>query len=117
MNKLKQVYSITLDRFRKDGNLVEFSVFGDFNMKTIQWDKFFICSHVGDKTTSDFWFGNDFTINPGMATFNFKSKKEAIDFLDDFKLKWELETNNILSYQREKKFEELGELGQSNEFE
>lgn len=108
MYKTKKVYSISIDGFEKINNKnVEFSVFGVFDMSTLLWSNFFVCSHVGDKTTIDLCTIGNGNISSITAKFKFKTKIEAIQFLDDFKLKWELESNDVLSYQREKKLDDL----------
>lgn len=107
MKKIKKVYSIKINGFEKFGKPIEFSIFGSFDMHTMLWDNFFACSHQGDKTTEDLYSISGIAIGPKFAKFIFSTKKEAIQFLDDFKLKWELESNDVLSYQREKKLDDL----------
>lgn len=103
MYKQKKVYSITINGFKN----VEFSVFGVFDMSTFLWSNFFVCSHIGDKTTNDLCSIDNSNITPFTAKFKFKTKIEAIQFLDDFKLKWESETNDTLAYKREKKLDDF----------
>jgi hypothetical protein len=107
MFKLKKIKTTTIKDFQNDGKDVEFSIFGEFDLDKLNWDCFFVCSHIGDKTTNDLCSIGGLNISSPFAKHIFDTKKKADDFLEDFKLKWELETNDITSYKREKSLNDL----------
>lgn len=108
--KLKLLYNIDIKEFTSGGAKVDFSIFGVFSTLTTQW-KYYVVSHINNRMTHDLCNirnnNNSISVDSVNTGREFPTKEDAIEFLKDFKIKWETGSNNTTSEIRDKKIDDI----------
>ena len=109
--KGKFLYTIDLKDYRTARNDdVKLSVYGVFDTSSVLWS-YYVISHVNNKLTNDLC--NIEYRDNGISCYNvrsgrkFETKEECIEFIQDFKIKWETGSNDSKSEVRDKKINEI----------
>lgn len=109
--KGKILYTIDLKDYRTARNDdVKLSVYGVFDTSSVSWS-YYVISHANNKLTSDLcntqYSGDNIDHYNAKSCRNFKTKEECIEFIQDFKIKWETGSNDSKSELRDKKIDEI----------
>lgn len=108
MIKLKKLHTTTIKEYSTSSRDVEFSIFGLFDTTKVEWS-YFLVSHIGNEMTPDIG-GTVTSISIDKIKLfgkNFKTKELAMDFLTEFKEKWETGSNDIRQERRDKKINDI----------
>jgi hypothetical protein len=112
MPRGKFLYSTKIkDYITSRGDQIEFSVYGVFDTTKVLWD-YYVISHVNNKLTSDLCNLHLMNVD-SITTSNvrcgrkFETKEKGIEFIQDFKIKWETGSNDSKSELRDKKINEI----------
>ena len=91
------------------GNEILFSLYGVFDTTSTLWS-YWVISHSNGKLTNDLCTS---TLNLNVDVYNvksgknFKTKEEGIQFIKEFKIKWETGSNDTLSEMRDRKIDNI----------
>lgn len=108
MERIKALYTTTIKDYKDgSGQDVEFSIYGVFNTTSVQW-KYYAISHVNKITTYDVC---SYTGTISLSTVPhgklFKTKEDGISFIQEFKDKWELGSNDTRQEKRDQKIDNV----------
>lgn len=112
MKKGKFIYKTNIKDYKQGGVDVDFCVYGIFNTDKVHW-LFYVISSVPDGKS--FRLTEDICGASGPATLGmiesygkeYKTKEEGIKFIQDYKDKWEFETNDTRQEHRDKKIGDI----------
>jgi hypothetical protein len=110
--KGKFLYTETIKDYKTPiGDDIQLSVYGIFNTDSIEWS-YYIISHSKGKLTSDVCTINLLS-NNNIDLYNVKSgkkvkdKEEGVNYIKEFKIKWETGSNDTISEIRDKKINNI----------
>jgi hypothetical protein len=108
MKKIKMLYSTKVN----DLGSTELGIYGVFDTEKVEW-RYFVVSYTkgqhGNKMTGEICnsYGDLDYQSAIRCGKEFKTKEEGIEFIEDFKIKWETGSNTTLVEKREKKLKDL----------
>ncbi len=114
MTRGKFLYRTTCKDYKTNGHDVDFSIYGLFNTEKVSWNYYAISSipdGSGFKLTNDvcqYSTSNCATIeNISSYGKQFKTKEDGIQYIQEFKDKWEYGSNDTKQEKRDKKLDDL----------
>ena len=118
MLKGKVLYSTKIKDYKSNGDDVEFCVYGVFTTEKVLWN-YYVISCVGIngsfKLTGDLCQYAQNATYETIRTFGkqFKTKEEGIEFIQEYKDKWEYGSNDTRQEKRDQKINDV--LGGENQ--
>ena len=117
MKKLSKISEIPLKDWFYNNKQVNISLYGIFDSEIILW-KYYVVSTIKNSTSDQTTpcivkkgciLSDAYVTELSLPTrgVEFKNTKEAIDFINDFKTKWETKSNDSKSIIREEKLNEI----------
>ena len=112
MTKGKFLYTTTIKDYKKGSADVEFSVYGLFNTEKVLWS-YFVISHVPHgnevRLTADLSQYDQPATHDNIRNYGkgFKTKEEGIQFIQEFKDKWEYGSNDTRQEKRDQKINDV----------
>lgn len=89
------------------GNDILFSLYGIFDTTSTLWS-YWVISHSNGELTNDLCSSTSnldvYNVKSGKY---FKTKEEGIQFIKEFKIKWETGSNDTLSEMRDRKIDDI----------
>jgi len=112
MIKGKVLYKTTCKDYKTNGHDVSFSIYGLFNTEKVSWNYYVISSipeGSGFKLTNDMCHYSMSATYENIASYGkqFKTKEEGIQYIQEFKDKWEYGSNDTKQEKRDKKLDDL----------
>ena len=115
MNRGKFLHTEKIKDHKSGSNDVDLSVYGVFETSKVEW-KYYVISHYSRPNSSFF-----LTMDACSCTYNqeatyesickygkkFNTKEEGIQFIQEYKIKWETGSNNTTQEVRDKKIDDL----------
>jgi hypothetical protein len=112
MIKGKFLFTTTIKDYQINKINVEFSVYGLFDTQSVHWS-YYVISHIP--------FGNDVKLTSDICQYEqkathdnvknygkcFKTKEEGIEYIQNFKDKWETTSNDTKKEKREQKINDV----------
>jgi hypothetical protein len=109
MKKGKMIYSSKINDFGS----TELGVYGIFDTEKVEW-RYFVVSYIKStygtyKMTGEICnsYADLDVSNAVRCGKEFKTQEEGVEFIEDFKVKWETCSNTTVSEKRDKKLNEL----------
>lgn len=112
MTKGKFLYTTTIKDYKKGNADVEFSVYGLFNTEKVLWT-YHVISHVSNggevRLTSDLCQYDMPAQYDNIKNYGklFKTKEEGIQFIQEYRDKWEYGSNDTRQEKRDQKINDV----------
>ena len=99
------------EKIKNHNNL---GVYGIFNTIKVEW-KYYVISYIIKSSSNNIFLTSEICSYSQEATFDsvrrygkeFKTKEEGVQFIQDYKIKWETGSNNTTEEIRDKKLDDI----------
>lgn len=102
----KFLYTLDVDDLKTArGDDTKLSIYGVFDTSDLLWS-YYVISHANNRLTNDLCsinYGENIDFSSVRSGKSFKTKEECLEFIKDFKIKWETGSNDSRVEIRDKK--------------